>query len=63
MSLSEAFASARHSCHTGTCRQQIEPGDGQRDKSCVSKGILSVTYSNKQIHTRSFLYLPFGAFL
>lgn len=39
----------------GTCEQQIKPGDAQRDKSCAGKRILSVTYSNKQIHTRSFL--------
>lgn len=43
----------------GTCEQQIKPRDAQWDKSCAGKGILSVTYSNKQIHTRSFFYLLF----
>lgn len=46
MSVSEMFAS--HSHHAGTCKRQINPVDGQWDKSCVSKGILCVTYSNKQ---------------
>lgn len=48
MSDCETFASVRCSRHAGTCKRQINPGDGQRDKSCVSKEILSVTYSNKQ---------------
>lgn len=32
-------------------------------KAVSVKGSFTVTYSNKQIHARSFLYLPFWAFL